>query len=252
MTPTPSLRRAPSSSVPTSRVLVPAALAFGLLASGPAVAQGIAPVPANVVNIAASGFLEVPQDWLNMSLSTTREGPDAVTVQNQLKQALDAALAVARASAKPQQLEVRTGQFSLHPRYGNNGKITGWRGSTELVLEGRDFTLISATAGKVQTLTMANMGFSLSREARQKLEVDVQALAIERFKQRANDVATGFGFTSYSLREISVSSADQGGRPYQPRVMAMEAKAAMSDAAVPVEAGTSTVNVTVSGSVQLK
>jgi predicted secreted protein len=246
------LKLSSSSSFSFSRVLLPAVMALGFLAVAPAQAQGVPPVPANVVNISASGFMEVPQDWLSMSLNTTREGPDAVTVQNQLKQALDAALTVARASAKPQQLEVRTGQFSLHPRYGSNGKINGWMGSTELVLEGRDFALISTTAGKIQTLTMGNMGFSLSREARQKLEADVQALAIERFKQRANDVAKGFGFAGYSLREVAVSSADQEGRPIQPRMMAMEAKAAMSDAAVPVEAGKSTVNVTVSGSVQLR
>ena len=187
-----------------------------------------------------------------MSLNTTREGSDATTVQNQLKQALDAALTVARASAKPQQLEVRTGQFSLYPRYDRNGKITGWQGNTELVLEGRDFALISATAGKIQTLTMSGTSFSLSREARRKLESDVQAMAIERFKARADEVSKGFGFGGYSLREISVSSADQEVRPFQPRAMAMEAKAAMSDAAVPVEAGKSTVNVTVSGSIQLR
>ncbi|MGE0350039.1 SIMPL domain-containing protein [Hydrogenophaga sp.] len=215
-------------------------------------AQVASPVPANVVNIAASGFLEVPQDWLSMRLNTTREGGDAVTVQNQLKQALDAALTVARSSARPQQLEVRTGQFSLYPRYGSNGKINGWQGSTELVLEGRDFALISTTAGKIQTLTMSGISFSLSREARQKLESDVQALAIERFKARADEVSKGFGFSDYSLREVSVSSADQDVRPYQPRAMAMEAKAAMSDAPVPIEAGKSMVNVTVSGSIQLK
>ena len=147
---------------------------------------------------------------------------------------------------------MRTGQFSIYPRYTDKGKISGWQGSTELVIEGRDFARISTTAGKIQTLTMGNMGFSLSREARQKLEADVQALAIERFKQRASDVAKGFGFAGYSLREVAVSSADQEGRPVQPRMMAMEAKAAMSDAAVPVEAGKSTVNVTVSGSVQLR
>jgi predicted secreted protein len=249
----PSIRPfKPSFLSPLFRFVFPAVMAVGLLALSPAHAQGVAPVPANVVNISASGFMEVPQDWLSMTLNTTREGSDAVTVQNQLKQALDAALAVARGSAKPQQMEVRTGQFSLHPRYGSNGKINGWMGSTELVLEGRDFALISATAGKIQTLTMANMGFSLSREARQKLEADVQGLAIERFKQRASDVAKGFGFAGYSLREVAVSSADQEGRPIQPRMMAMEAKAAMSDAAVPVEAGKSTVNVTVSGSVQLR
>lgn len=233
-------------------LLLPTVLALGLGASASAMAQATAPVPANVVNIAASGFLEVPQDWLSMSLNTTREGSDAVAVQTQLKQALDAALVVARASAKPQQLEVRTGQFSLYPRYDRNGKISGWQGSTELVLEGRDFALISATAGKIQTLTLGNMGFSLSREARQKLETDVQALAIQRFKVRADEVSKGFGFAGYTLREVAVSSGDQEVRPFQPRAMAMEAKAAVSDAAVPVEAGKSTVKVTVSGSIQLK
>ncbi|WP_300655588.1 SIMPL domain-containing protein [Hydrogenophaga sp.] len=229
-------------------LLLSSLLAIGTLAQ----AQSVQPHPLNVVNLSASGFLEAPQDWLSMSLSTTREGPDAVTVQNQLKTALEAALAVARASAQPQQLEVRTGQFSLYPRYSDKGKISGWQGSTELVLEGRDFARISTTAGKIQTLTMSNVGFSLSREARQKLESDVQAMAIERFKVKAGEVAKGFGFAGYSLREVSVSSADQEGRPFQPRAMAMEAKAAMSDAAVPVEPGKSTVNVSVSGSVQLK
>ena len=210
------------------------------------------PVPSNVVQLSATGQVEVAQDMLTMRLSTRREATDANTVQNQLKVALDAALAVAKSAAVPQQLEVRTGQFSLYPRYSSSGKINGWQGSTELVLEGRDFARISATAGKIQTLTMSNMGFSLSREARQKLESDVQAMAIERFKVKAGEVAKGFGFAGYSVREVSVSSADQEGRPFQPRAMAMEAKAAMSDTAVPVEPGKSTVNVSVSGSVQLK
>lgn len=219
------------------------------------VAAQVVPVPAepsNVVNISASGFLEVQQDWLVMSLNTTKEGADAATVQNQLKVALDAAIAVAKTAALPQQLEVRTGQFGLYPRYSSNGKISGWQGTTELVIEGRDFARISATAGRIQTLTMGQVGFSLSRDAQQKLEADVQAMAIERFKTRANAVAKAFGFTSYTLRDVSISSADQGGGPAYPRAMAMQAKAAMSDAPVAVEAGKSTVNVTVSGSIQLR
>lgn len=227
-------------------------LVWALLGASAAVHAQMTPPPANVVQLSASGFKEVQQDWLSMSLNTTKEGPDAVTVQNQLKVALDAALAVAKVAAQPQQLEVRTGQFSLYPRYSSNGKINGWQGSTELVLEGRDFARISATAGKIQTLTMGHVGFSLSREAQQALESDVQAMAMERFKLRAGEIAKGFGFSAYSLREIAVSSADQGGGYARPRVMAMEAKAAMSDAPIAVEAGKSMVNVIVSGTIQLR
>lgn len=234
--------------------IVPLVMSAGWTLHTSASAQQLNPEePANVVNIAASGFLDVPQDWLSMTLTTTREGSDAAVVQHQLKQALDAALVVAKAAAASKQLEVRTGQLGLYPRYGSNGKINGWQGSTELILEGRDFVRISSTAGSIQTLTMGSMAFSLSREAQQKLESDVQALAIERFKARAGEVARGFGFSGYSLRELSISSADQGGGAGYPRPMAARANVAMSsDAPVPVEAGKSQVNVTVSGSIRLR
>ena len=225
-----------------------AALVLGVCAQ----AQQAVPAPVqNLVQLSASATVEVPQDLLTISMNTTREGADAGTVQNQLKQALEAALAEARKSAMPGQLDVRTGNFSLYPRHGRDGKMTGWQGSTELVLEGRDFARISSTAGKIQTLTMGGVSFGLSREQRAKSEGEAQALAIDRFKARANDIARGFGFTGYSLREVAVNANDQGFLP-RPKFMAMEARAAVADAPVPVEAGKSAVVVTVSGSVQLK
>ena len=205
----------------------------------------------NVAQLAASGSVEVQQDLLSISMSTTRDGADAGTVQTQLKQALDTALTQARQVALPGQLDVRTGNFSLYPRYGKDGKINGWQGSTELVLEGRDFARITTTAGKIQTLSLANISFALSREQRAKVEGEAQTLAIERFKAKALEVAKGFGFTGYTLREVSVNANDQGYTP-RPRLMSMQAKSDMAEAAVPVEAGKSTVLVTVSGSVQMR
>jgi predicted secreted protein len=209
------------------------------------------PVAQNVVQLSASGSVEVQQDLLSIVMNTTREGADAGTVQNQLKVALDAALAEAKKVAQPGQLDVRTGNFSLYPRYARDGKISGWQGSVEMVMEGRDFARISTAAGKIQTLTMGNVSFGLSREQRAKVEGDAQAQAIERFKAKAEGIAKAFGFNSYTLREVSVNANDQGFVP-RPRLMATEARAAASDAPVPVEAGKSTVLVTVSGSVQLK
>ena len=226
--------------------LLCAALVWPVQAETPA-------TPANVVQIAASGFMEVQQDWLTMRLNSTETGPDAATVQNQLKVALESALRVARAQAQPGLLEVSSGRFNIFPRYNSSGKINGWQGSTELLLEGRDVARISETAGKISTLTLGGVGFSLSRQASQQLESEVQAQAIERFKARAAEVAKGFGFAGYTLLELAISSADQGNdMPVRPRMLAMEAKAAASDAPVPVEAGRSMVNVTVSGSIQLR
>lgn len=223
-----------------------------LLASAQPMQMPHPPVPQNVVQLTASATIDVLQDLLTMTLSTTREGADANAVQTQLRQALDAALVEAKKSAQPGQMDVRTGNFSLFPRYGRDGKFVSWQGSAELVLEGRDFGRISSTAGRIQTLTMGGVVFGLSREQRGKVEGEAQAQAIDQFKAKAADIAKGFGFSSYSLREVSVNANDQGFVP-RPRMMAMDAKVASApESAVPVEAGKSSVVVTVSGSVQLK
>jgi len=205
--------------------------------------------PQNVAQLSASGSVEVQQDLLSISMTTSRDGPDAAAVQAQLRQALEAALTQARQAAAPGQMDVRTGNFSVFPRYGRDGKINGWQGSTELVLEGRDFPRITGTAGKIQTLSLGNVGFGLSREQRARVEGEAQTQAIERFKAKAVDIARNFGFAGYTLREVSVSSNDQGVMP-RPRVMSM-ARAEAQEAPVPVEAGRTTVLVNVSGTVQM-
>ncbi|HSI55766.1 MAG: SIMPL domain-containing protein [Ramlibacter sp.] len=229
------------------RAFASCALAFS--AAG-AFAQVAYPPPQNVLQLSANGSVEVQQDLLSLSMTTTREGADANAVQGQLKAALEAALVEARKTVQPGQLDVRTGHFGLYPRYTRDGKISGWNGSAELVLEGRDFPRITQAAARVTTLTMGSVNFALSREQRAKVEGDAQTIAIERFKAKAGELAKGFGFTGYTLREISVNANDQGS--VRPMRMAAEAKASSADSAVPVEAGKTTVLVTVSGSVQLK
>lgn len=209
------------------------------------------PPPQNVVSLSAAASAELPMDWLTVSFGTARDGSDAAAVQAQLRQALDAALAEARKVAKPGELNVRTGAFSLVPRYAPKGGINGWQGSVELVVEGRDSAAIAQLAARVQTLTIARVGWSLSREARDKVEGDVSAQAIARFRARADAVARQFGAGGWSLREVSVSSSEPGGLVPLRRAVAMTAQAA-ADAPLPVEPGNAVVSVSVSGSVQLK
>jgi predicted secreted protein len=209
------------------------------------------PPPQNVLQLQATGTVEVQQDLLMVNLTTSREGADANTVQQQLRAALEAALVEARRTAQPGQLDVRTGNFALYPRQGRDGKITGWTGSAELVLEGRDFARITQAAARITTMTYGGISFGLSREQRAKVESDAQAQAIERFKAKAAELAKNFGFGGYALREVAVNANDQGFTP-RPRMLAMEAKGAAADASVPVEAGKTAVTVTVSGTVQMK
>ena len=233
--------------------LLAACLAGGaaVLAQNPALVQ--AP-PKNVLSLSAEASLEVAQDLLQITLSTTKEGADASTVQSQLRQALDAALAQARKAVQPKLLEVRTGAFSIAPRYaakpgGSGNTITGWQGRAELVIEGSDTAAISQLAGRLTSLTVARVAFGLSREARERAEAEVAAQAIARFKGRAESYARQFGFGGYSLREVAVGSGDVATAAPSYRVRALAS--GMADEAQPVEAGKSLVTVNVSGSIEL-
>lgn len=205
--------------------------------------------PQNVIVLSASATAEVQQDELTLVFSTSRDGTDAAAVQAQLKQALDAALSEARKAARPGQLEVQTGRFSLMPRYSQRGSISGWVGNAELVVEGRDIAAVSQLAGRIGTMSIARSSFSLSRDARNKAEAEVLAQAIARFKERAEQVARQFGFAGWSLREVSVQGQDLTPPAAVMRAQAMRAGGA--DEALPVEAGKAQVTVTVGGSVQL-
>ena len=225
------------------------------LFAGVALAQlgpALAAVPLqDVAQLSASGSVEVQQDLLTLSLATSRDGDDAAVVQSQLRRALDSALEVAKAAALPGQMDVRTGNFSLYPRYDKTGKITGWQGRAEMILEGRDFARITGAAGRIQSLAISSVGFALSRQQAASVEGEAQALAIAQFKVKAADIARAFGFGGFTLREVAVSASDPGFQP-PPRMMAAQSRSEVADAAIPVEAGKSTVVVTVSGSVQMR
>lgn len=224
-------------------------LLIAALAASCAWAQ-VVPPPENVVQLSASAALEVPQDTLVIQVQATREGADPARVQAELKAVLDAALAQARRDAQPGALDVRTGNFSVLPRYSRDRRITAWQGTAELVLEGTDIARVSEAAGRVPGMVVSQAGFRLSRDRRERAEHDVQAQAIAQFRAKAADIARAFGFNTYGLREVSVH-AQEAGLPRM-RMVASEVAGAPGDTSVPVEAGKTSVVVNVSGSVQLR
>ena len=223
-----------------------------------AVAVPVAPVaaqPANVMTLSASASTEVTQDLLTVTFATTRDGADAAAVQRQLRQALDAALAEARPVARPGQVDVQTGSFSLYPRQSVSqgrtaGAIVGWQGRAEMVVEGRDTQAIAALAGRIQSLAVAQVRHSLSRELREQTETETTARAIARFREQAQAYAVQFGFSGYTIREVNVGSQPMF-RMAESAPMVMRAAASPDAAPLPVEPGRATVTTSVTGSVQM-
>ena len=213
------------------------------------------PPPSGVLNLTTAASVEVAKDVLGVAFTVTREGNDAQAVQSGLKQALDAALIEARKIAKPGLVEVQTGNFSLYPRYANPSKggqpvISGWQGTAELTVQGKDIAAIAQLSGRIQTMSIARVGYTLSREAREKVETEVTAQAIARWRAKAASMAQQFGYSGYSVREVNVATNDFQ-QPPQPMLMKASRASTGADEALPTEAGKGEVSATVSGAVQM-
>ncbi|HET8870147.1 MAG TPA: SIMPL domain-containing protein [Aquabacterium sp.] len=208
----------------------------------------------NVVSFSSAATEELVQDQMTVTLQALKEGASASDVQTALKAAMDAALKEARLSAQPNGgLEIKTGGFSVFPRYGSNGKIAGWQGSAQLILEGTDMPRINQLVGRLNQLNVTGVSYGLSRALRESRETALTTQAIARFKSRALQMAKDFGFKSYSLGEISVSSTEPGFENRPPMMYAMRAKAMdAAEAALPSEPGKGVLSVTVNGSVVLQ
>lgn len=224
------------------------------LGVGGAAAQVQTPPVAGVLNLTTSASVEVTKDVLTVVFSSTRDGADAQAVQSALKQALDAALAEAKKMARPGQVEVQTGNFSLYPRYGNpkssgQPSIIGWQGTAELQVQGKDAAAIAQLTGRVSTMSIARVGYTLSKEAREKVEAEVTARAIADWRAKAQQMSQQFGYGGYTVREVNVATNEPGGGPVP--VMARMTMAKAADESLPTEAGKGEVTATVTGSAQM-
>lgn len=206
--------------------------------------------PQGVVSLSSQASVEVAKDMLSLTLSTSRDGNDAAAVQAGLKQVLEAALTEARKVAKPGLIDVQTGQFSLMPRHApKTGAISGWQGSAELLIEGRDVAGIAQLAGRINGLSVARVSANLSREQREKVESELAAQAIAGYRAKAENYARQFGYSGFVVREVAVDTQSQ--TPRMAPMMAM-AKADMATSeALPVELGRGLVTVQVNGTIQL-
>ncbi|MGN7980580.1 SIMPL domain-containing protein [Burkholderia sp. 22313] len=232
-----------------------AAVPVALTLASPAVHAQTAnphfPEPAGVLSLSSQASADVPQDIIHITLFYEQQAKDPGSLTSALNQRADAALAQAKGVSG---VTARTGAFSVYPSTDRDGRISAWRGRTEVVLESRDFAAASKLAGQLSNqMQVANVEFSLSPEAQRAAEQKLTTEAIKSFRARADEAAKAFGYGSYSIRDVNVG----GGRNVQPypRMMAMAAApmdSAKMSAPISVEGGKTTVSVTVNGSVQMK
>jgi predicted secreted protein len=117
-------------------------------------------------------------------------------------------------------------------------------------VRGKDIPAIAQLTGRIQTMSIARVGYDLSRETREKFEGEVTAQAIARYRGKAAEVSKQFGFANYVIREVQVTTDEPGGQE-MPMMRARVSAAPMADEPLPTQPGKGQVSATVSGTVQM-
>lgn len=222
-------------------------LSSGLLLAQRGAAQTLAamPEPSGILSLDAQASAEVPADVVQITLFYEQQASDPTILTRALNERTARALGHARAQ---QAVRVKTGAFNIAPASDRDGKISGWRGRTELILESKDFEAASMLAGKLsESMQVASVDFSLSPEAQRTAQSTLSTQAIEAFRARAQAASVALGYRNYTIREVNLN----GNGLMMRSKSAPRLYAAVNRDAVPIEAGTTTVTVSVNGSVQM-
>lgn len=198
------------------------------------------------VSLRAERSRQVPNDTARAQLGITLEDHDAVELQHRVNEVMDWAVDVA---THYKDVEAQTGGYRTHPVY-DHQLIDHWRATQELRIDSRDVDRVTELVRVLQSrMQLQSVTFSISHAARETIENELIAQALEAFKQRAELVRETLGAESYRIVNLDINS---GGNV--PAPVPMRAMGAMADAKTPpsLEPGTSTVTVTVDGTLELR
>lgn len=193
----------------------------------------------------AEAASEVAHDTVRITLATEVSDTSQAAVAQALTQTLDKVMKQAKDNDK---VKAFSGDYRVWPMNDKDGKISDWRGRGEIILESTDFAEASRLASALSDrMPIDGLAFSVSPKVRAEQEDALLAQAAQAFRDRAQALVTAFSFQGYSIKQIDLGGA---GTRYEsaPRMMAMSAD---SKVAVPLEAGTERITVTVSGSIFL-
>lgn len=201
----------------------------------------------NLVTFSAQAEREVANDTITAVLAVDSEGADPAALADGANRAMREALKIAQGYRG---VNARSLNYQTSPVY-DKARIVRWRVRQELRLESRDFAQATELIGKLQsTLVVASLAVGLSAEARKSAENALIGEALSAFHERAAILRDAQKAKSYRTKELQINAGGGG----QPRMYATQRSGVASAMVAPpsVEPGASTIQVTVSGTVQLQ
>jgi predicted secreted protein len=197
------------------------------------------------VNLSASAQTRIENDTITATLYAQEEGSDAVQLANRVNKRINQAVELVK---QHDAIKLQTNNYSTSPVYHNN-KITGWRVRQSIRLESQDMTLVSRVLGDLQqTVALEGINFSVSPGLKNSTDDELIVEALKVFEKRAKNISQQLKRKNYKIVDINVSTAANHYARRNYEVAAMASKVS----APSIEGGEQTVQVTISGQIELE
>ncbi|MFT5720166.1 MAG: putative secreted protein [Motiliproteus sp.] len=226
-------------------LLIPAMLLL-LVSSLPTYADGInGSLNYNLYQLSASAEDEIDNDLMKVTLLASHQAPQTFEASNVVNRQMTEALGILKATKN---VQYQTGNYHTQPVY-QNQQIVGWKASQNLELKSADVNQLSDVLAELQKeLKISSINFDISQAVRQEVENLLSVDVLNRFKERAELIQKTMGAIRYKIVSLNLNTGSQ--RPSFGRTLMRSEMASVSSAPA-VESGKGTINVELSGQIQL-
>ncbi|MBE2258344.1 MAG: SIMPL domain-containing protein [Candidatus Accumulibacter sp.] len=201
---------------------------------------------ATTIELAADAVRPAENDLARATVFAEASGATPGELAKQVNGMIAAALKTARTYPA---IKAQSGATHTYPVYAKDRQIEGWRMRSALTLESRDPAALSELLGKLQaTMGVASLVMLPAEETREKVESEAIVAAIAAFKARAGVIAEALG-KPYRIKQLAINSA--GRPPIMPVMRSVSLSASAEAAPMPIEAGETPINVSISGQIEL-
>jgi predicted secreted protein len=198
------------------------------------------------VDLNASASQDVENDLLIAFVFAEVEANDQADAADAVNEAIAWAAGRAR---RIDGIEVQTTNYNTRPVYANGRRIVGWVARQSLRLESTESQVLSELLGELQQrVAVQSINYDLSDAARDAAEEALIAEALAQFNRRAELIAGELGRDGFKIVLLSVGN---NGPIFASASRARMAFAEADVAPPEIEAGTQSLSVNVSGTIEL-
>ena len=174
----------------------------------------------NVISFSTEVTKDVDYDVMEVTLFVKEENKNLKELNQTINQKVNAALEVLK---KQSAVEVKKNTRSTQVRYDSKGKQSGWIERADLVLESKDFVVLSQVISDLNdTFAITDVVQKLSKEAAVKFEDEMIKSALAQFQHKAQLIQTSLNAKGYEVVNLNLDSRNE--MPYFDRRMMPVAK----------------------------